>query len=748
MNLSATGAGMILGTAGYMSPEQARGKSVDRRADNWAFGVVVFEMLSGRSVFESETVTDTLVRVLEREPEWQQLPRETPATLRKLLQRCLTKNARDRLQAIGDARTTLQELISEPAAQETKPEAVAYPLWKKLLPWAVAPIFLAAGLLLRQPAAPTDRAVSQFEYVLPNARILLHAYRHAVELSPDGKRIAFVAATSGDANSRQIFVKNMDQWDPIPIPGTELAHNITFSPDGQWLGFQQGRQIKKVPLAGGTPTLLLANVGPNPDPGFGPPGISWGKNGTIVFANELGSGLIAIPDSGGEPAQLTQLDAEANEVSHRLPHFLPDGSAVLFTVLRYTTIAPDWERAQVWAWSLKSGERKLLIENALDARYTGNGSLIFARQGKLFAVRFDPNTLTVAGTPVPVVEGVTQALYGSAAITWTGAAQYDVSDNGTLIYAPGGIEPPLLSSLVWVDRTGNVSPLTGMKPMSRFAARISPDGKRVAFSELHVNKDIWVFDTVRETEDRTTYEGQNAFPIWAPDGSRMAFRSDRSAPLRIYLRNEQNSRDVVALTPGPLDIPSSWTADGKELAFTRGYSYTGGNTDIFVISVDQPNNARPVVNTNADERFPEFSPDGKWLAYTSNETGQFELYVQPYPGPGKRVTITSDGAVEPAWSKNSSELFYRRGQRMMSVRFKVSGTEFVPEKPVQLFQQPSLGGGTTVRATYDVGPDGRFLFNQPIPEPAGERNRIVFPSTLRVVLNWSQEVQRLLAERK
>jgi WD40-like Beta Propeller Repeat len=332
------------------------------------------------------------------------------------------------------------------------------------------------------------------------------------ELSPDGRRIAFVSRA--DNGPRRIYVRSLDRWDAVAIPGTEGAHNPIFSPDGQWIAFQQARQIRKVPFAGGTPVVLVERLN-NAGPDWGPPGMTWGRNGAIVFSHGLGVALSMVREAGGEPEEITTLDAAANESSHRLPHFLPDGSAVLFTVLRYTNVSPDWTRAQVWVKSLKTGERKLLIENALDAQYAGNGILVFARQTKLFAVRFDPATLSVSGTPVQVLDGVTHALYGSAGITWTGAAQFSIA-NGTLLYAPGS-----------------------------------------------------------------------------------------------------------------------------------------------------------------------------------------------------------------------------------SVRFKIAGAEFVPEKPVMLFRQPLLVGGTSVRPTYDVAPDGRFLFNLPIPETGDERNRRIFPSTLRLVQNWTEDIQRL-----
>jgi serine/threonine-protein kinase len=726
-----------------MAPEQARGKNVDKRADIWAFGVLLFEMLSARGAFEGETITDTLAKILEREPDWQQLPPGTPKPLRKLIQRCLIKNPKDRLQAIGDARTMLEEILENPPAEAELSEAT-YPRWKKLAPWLAAPAFLALGLLLRPSAPAPDRVTAQFVQPLPANHVLAHNYRHGLDISSDGRRIAFVATVPNSGGPPRIFVRSLDQPEAQPINGTEQALNVVFSPDGQSLGFQQGQQLKKVSLSGGAPVVLAENLAIPNGPNWGPPGISWGSNGTIVFPRLLGSALSVIPDTGGEPKDFTKLDAAANEASHRLPHFLPDGSAVLFTVLRYTTVTPDWKRAQVWVKSLKTGEQKLLIEDAIDARYV-DGSLIFGRQGKLYAVAFDPSSLSVTGSPVQVIDGVTHALQGGAAVTWSGAAQFSVSNDGSLLYAPGSIEPPNISSLVWVDRTGKVTPVEGMKPMFRFGARVSPDGKRIASSELYVNKDIWIFDPARGIEDRATYEGQNAFPIWSPDGSRMAFRSDRASPLQIYLTSA-NSREAKLLTQGPFDVPSTWSADGKELVFTRGFNVSGGNTDIYAIAVDEPNKEpRPVVATMADERFPEISPDGKWLAYVSNETGRAELYVQSYPESGRRVTITSEGAQEAAWSRNSPELFYRIGNRMMSVRFKVNGADFVPEKPVMLFQQGSLGGGTTVRATFDVAPDGRFLLNQTVPEQGDERARKISPSYLRFVINWTQDTRRLLS---
>jgi serine/threonine-protein kinase len=758
LSLAMTQQGLVLGTAGYMSPEQASGQATDQRADVWSFGVVLYEMLTGLPAFSGESVPHILADVLRAEPDWGRLPKPMHPRLKLLLERCLVKKPRNRLHSIADARIEIEAVRSDPGSVTLENAAATRTgAWSKVMPWAVVPLAAAAAWLLK-PELRQELAVSQFEELLPDDQLVAHNNRHGVALSADGRRIAFVANARADAqlataffaspDSRRLYVRNLDQREAVVIAGSERGLNPFFSPDGQWLGFRQDQQIKKVALAGGTPQVLIEDLNVAAGADWSLPGISWGRNGMIVFANNLGTGLSAIRDVGGDVEEFTSLDADAHEVSHRLPHFLPDGNSVLFTVLRYNTVTPDWSRAQVWVKSFETGERKLLLDDALDARYAGDGVLVFARQARLYAVSFDPEALAVTGEPVPVLEGVVHSLYGTGAIAWSGAAQFDVSEDGSLLYAPGSIEAPQLSSIAWVDRQGNLSPVTGMRPMARFAARLSPDGKYIGSSELHVNKDIWIFDPARGIEERATDQGQNAFPLWSPDGAQMAFRSDRAGPLRIYLSSSPGSRELRELTLGPFDVPAAWTPDGRELVFTRGFSSLGGNTDIYVVSIDDSTNPRPLLQTPADERFPELSPDGRWLAYSSDETGRPELYVQPYDRPGRRVIITNNGAQDPAWSKSSDELFYREGQSMMSVRFTVTDDEFVPERPVMLFQRPFwLGAGTSVRATYDVGPDGRFLVNQPIADVAAERTRRFFPDHLRFVSNWTEEVHGLLAPR-
>ena len=729
MTIGGTRMGMILGTAGYMAPEQARGKPVDRRADIWAFGVVLFEILSGQQAFGGETISDSIAKVLEREPDWSQLPAATPAALRKLLQRCLTKNVRDRLQAIGDARTTMQEVLVDPAPTV---EATAIPAsrWKALLPWAAAPVFLAAGWLLKPTPPAPQRQAAHFEVPLPAGQLLVHRFRHAAEISPDGTRIVFVG--QAESGPSLLYLKFVNQWEATPIPGTEGAKNPAFSPDGQSVAYvlnpHARAEIKKVSLAGGVPvSLASANV---------VMGLTWGRDGNIVFA-ESSKGLSVIRDGGGEPKPFTELDAAAHEVSHRLPHFLPDGSAVLFTVLRYKGTTPNWSQAQIWVKSVKPGERKLLLENGVDARYAGHGQLVFARMGKLFEVAFDPVSLSVTGAPVTALDGVVHSLVEAESTLTTGAAQFSVSDDGSLVYAPGAVEPRAPSELVWVTRTGTVTPVE-IKPLAQLTARISPDGTRLLLNEYSINADLWTYDLVRGGQIKHTSEGQNAFGIWSPDGSRIAFRSDRSGPGGIYVKSA-NSPEVTMLTSGALDTPSSWKAENQEIAFVRA-DLASSQNDIYVLSVDQPKSERPVVATRFDEIDPQFSPNGLWLAYCSNESGRREVYVRPYSGAGDPVLISTEGGCEPAWSHDGTEVFYRFGQDMMSVRVTEAGARLTPARPVRLF----TGGYATATNSrgYDVAKDGRFLMRRVIAEGLAERNRRLHPPTLRMILNWTRGLEQ------
>jgi eukaryotic-like serine/threonine-protein kinase len=730
--------GMIFGSAGYMAPEQARGKIPDRRADIWAFGAVLYEMLSGRRAFPGETISDSLVKILEKDPDWQQLPAQTPIALRRLLRSCLKKNLRERLQSIGDARNTLQELLADPLAFVVNNEVQTTPAWKRVLPWILVPLAFVVGFLFRPSPKPASSASERLEISLPAGENLAHNYREGVAISHDGKRVAFVAkpGLTGDPQKARIYIRAIDQWDAVPVPGTEGGFNPFFSSDDQWLGFvsrsAQKTQILKAPLSGGGSPVVVGETNPLVF------GITWGADGPFVYSDQLNGGLKILSNPGAPPTDFTQLDTAANQVSHRLPHFLPDGSAVLYTVLRFKYVTPDWSKAQIWVKSLKTGDQKLLIEDGTDAQYVGDGWIVFARLGKLFAIAFDEKSLSVQGQPIQVLDGITHATYEVGATSTTGAAQFSVSDDGTLVYVEGGIEPPVLSSLVWADRSGKTS-LVGTPARAHLSARVSPDGKQIVFNEYYQNADLWVYDLTRGVLTRETFGGQNAFPIWTPDGNAITFRSDRTGPTAIY-QKKLSSDEIVQLTSGPNDTPSAWSPDGRDLAFIRpraGGNGTNNVSNIFILSAGK-SIAQPLQDSQFDQMHPDFSPNGKWIAYDSTESTPKQVYVQGYPDGGERVQISTDGGTDPAFSRDGKELFYIKGSSMMSVHYREAGGHFVPEKPVVLFD--GMLSRTNSRG-YDVAPDGRFLFPKAENEQSEERLKRIFPSTIRIILNWRDELR-------
>jgi serine/threonine-protein kinase len=584
------------------------------------------------------------------------------------------------------------------------------------------------------------------EIPMPAGQVLTHEMRHGVTVSPDGTRIAFVSGPlSGGRGLPRLYVRALDQWDAKPVPESERALSPFFSPDGRSLGFlvpvAAGFHMKRASLSGEAPIVLTEKA-----ERFG---ATWGSNGRIVFAG-LSGGLKWIPDVGGDMQELTQLDTANHEISHRFPHFLPDASAVLFTILKYRVIQPDWRGAQIGAYSFQTGQRKLVIEDATDARYVSGGYLVFAREGKLFVVRFDPSTLSTVGPPMPVLDGVTHSLYGSNSFTQTGAAQFAVSETGALVYAPGAIDPPFERVLVWVDRKSKALTPLGVKSMSHHTARVSRDGKHVLFNEYHLGTDLWTYEIARGTLTRQTDGGQNGYAIWSPDGTRFAFRSSRSGPAALHVKEIATGK-ITQLTSSPNDTPTSWTPDGKHLALVRvGASATATTSDIYVLSVDDPGDAKPIVNSRFNENYPEFHPEGGWLVYCSDESGASEVYVRRFPGGGAPIRISTYGGAEPAWSPDGTEIFYRTGPGlrpiMMAVRVKIVGDDLIPEPPVKLFEgdfNNALGA-----RSYDVAPDGRFLMVKlPTPEQTEERQRKILPPTLHYVVNWTTELARRMPAR-
>jgi Tol biopolymer transport system component len=705
--------GRILGTPAYMSPEQARGKPVDKRTDIWGFGCLLYELLTGRPIFRGETLSDTLAAVLGQEPHWRALPAETPAKVSDLLRRCLQKDPRERLHDIADARIEIEETLTASATvvpiASTTGRASG---WRHRIPWAIAfvigAVLVTTAVWFFHRTPPTaQQPVSRFAITLPAGQQLAGLDDGpAVALSPDGTHLAYVVQQGG---SQQLYLRSLDGFEAKPVPNTEGAVNPFFSPDGQWLGFIAGGKLKKVSINGGAAlTLEDAETA----------GLSWNSHGMVAFTHSQNSGLLLVSDAGGTSQPLTRL--EKGEVAHRWPEFLPDGKEVLFAV---GTSVSNWTNAQVAVQSVGTGKRRNLIQGGMQPRYAPSGHLVYAQGGRLMAVPFDPQRLEVTGAAVPVVDGVLQSPY-------YGDAQYSLSTTGSLVYVPAALQATQ-RTLVWVSRNGAEQPLAAPARPYRNPA-LSPDGLRVAV-QIGLEPQLWLYDFSRETLNPFTFGRNGATAVWTPDGKRIAFLSYKDGPPNLFWQLANGSGGLERLTTSERSqIPRSWSPDGQLLAFTQEGVTTG--LDIWVLRLGD-RKAQPFLQTPANESVPQFSPDGHWLAYVSDESGRPEIYVQPYPGPGGKYQISTEGGKEPVWNRNGRELFYRSGDKMMAVEI-ATHPNFVAGKPRMLFEGPYLATPQT-SPYYDVAPDGRRFL---MLKPTGQAQTA--PTQINVVLNWFEELKR------
>ncbi|MGD0957207.1 MAG: protein kinase [Candidatus Acidiferrales bacterium] len=711
----ATQAGVLLGTAAYMSPEQAKGKAVDRRADIWAFGCVLYEMLTGQMAFRGETVTDTLAAVIKEEPDWSQLPAATPIRVRVLLRRCLQKDLKQRLQAIGDARISLDEVLAgAPDPSLAGAARISASFWRRALVLSLGALLLglAVATLVTWNLKPTPpQPVTRTVITLPPGQQLAGLeIGPAVVISPDGTHLAYVATQGG---TQQLYLRPMDSLEAKPVSGTEGALSPFFSPDGQSLGFFAGGKLKKVSVSGGA-ALTLGDAAD-------PRGASWGSQGTIVFAPSATGALQKVSDGGGIPQPLTRL--EKGEVGHRFPEFVPGGKAVVFVS---GTSSGNWTDAQVVVQSVVTGERRDVIQGGTQPGYAPSGYLVYVRGGNLMAVPFDSRRLELTGAAVPVVEGIRE-------VPLTGAAQYSVSLTGSLAYIPGGAQATQ-NKLVWVSRDGAEQSLAAPVRAYRFP-RLSPNGQRVA---VNTDGQLWLYDLSRGTLSRFTFEGNdlNTIALWTPDGMRIAFNSNKEGPQHLFWQLVNGTGGAERLTIDEYNkFPSSFSPDGQLLAYTEVNPTTG--SDIWVLRLGD-RKAQPFLQTAFNESAPRFSPDGRWLAYVSDESGRYEVYVQPYPGPGGKWQISTEGGTEPVWNRNGRELFYRNGNKMMAVDVTAQPS-FSAGKPRVLFEGQYSASGPSL-PSYDVSADGqRFLMLKP-SEQAGAA-----PTQINVVLNWFEELKRRVA---
>ena len=716
--------GTVLGTAPYMSPEQARGQEADRRGDIWAFGCVLYEMLAGKRAFEGATFSETVAAVLDREPDWKALPPETPPGELRLMKRCLQKEKDKRLHDIADARLELEETLAAPApasSEETASAVIAHgprTSWRGLVGsrsfwFIVGGLLVGAGVWVLGTSRPlAERPVVRLAIPLPSPDTVDVGTAHAVAISPDGRELAYVAARAGRS---QIYLRALERLETKPIPGTEGGDVPFFSPDGLWLGFfvESERKLKKVPLSGGAPTTVC-------DAGF-PRGASWGSDGTIVFTRDGSSGLVRVSAEGGTPEVFTTLDAGRHESSHRFPEVLPDGQAVVYTVK--TDETQPWEDARIEAFSVRTRQRYLLIRGGTSASYAA-GHLIYQRAGALWAAPFDPVRLEVAGPSVLVLEGVSSS--GES-----GSSDFGVSRDGSLVYVPGKLRGTD-RRLVRVNRAGKSRPLVDSR--REFSSlSLSPDGRRLALTIEAANDQIWVYDLERSTLSPQTLRGNNNEVIWTPDGRRLTFSSTQGgASMNVVWQPADGSGPAERLTTSAnWQNPQAWSPDGKTFVLLD-YGIT---TKLWILQLEGDRKPRPLLNGLYNESHARLSPNGRWLAYVSDESGREEVYVVPFPGSGGRWPISTDGGSEPVWARNGLELFYRSGERMMAVTVTTAAT-FGASKPELLFEAKV----PYALRTYDVTPEGEFLMIEP-----GESDTP--PTQINVVLNWLQEVTQRVAAR-
>ena len=712
LTAAATQMGVIMGTAAYMSPEQARGQTVDRRADVWAFGVVLYEMVTGERTFEGATVSHVMASVLKTEPDWAALPDDTPSPITRLLRRCLEKERKQRIPDIGMARIEIDEAATTPVPALSQASRVGRPrVWQRPIPALVAAVSVVAigGLgvwSLTQDGDTQLLPVDRFTIVVPEG--VATNYGAGLALSPDGRELVF-GANPGSQQQR-LYRRSLGQSEVTPIPATDLPDHPFFAPDGQWIGFTTGggSNLVKLAIAGGPQTTLCANCSPL-DP-------SWGPDGTVVFS-KLGSGLWRVSAAGGEPEQITNVDADQRDVAHRHPQLLLGGDVVLFTVWSGSV-----QTSEIAVQRLDTGEQRTLV-GGTDPRVLPSGHLVFARENSLWAARFNLDRLKLIGAPVPVLDDL-----------WVrqenGQALYTVSATGLLAHVPGSSEAR--RRLVWVDREDRPSPLIDTEEDYQLP-RLSPDGTRVAVNIGGDDGEIWVCEIERATCSRLTVETGN-YPLWTPDGSKVTFNSLREGiTLDLYWKAADGGGEVERLLQRErAQYPISWSPDGQTLAFSE-LSPTGGGLDNWIL----PLGGDPVelTVTAFDERSPSFSPTGDWLAYRSNESGQMELYVRSYPGAGGRQRVSTEGGEEPVWSRDGRELFYRNGTELMVVSVEAGASGLRLGTPRSLFRGYDVQAAGT--QNYDVSSDGQLFVMV-------QSDETLTPSQINITLNWFDELQRLV----
>jgi serine/threonine protein kinase/Tol biopolymer transport system component len=699
--------GVILGTAAYMSPEQARGKTADRRADIWAFGCLLYEMLTGKRLFAGETVSDTLAAVLRKDPDWDVLPAGLDPAVFLLLRRCLERKPADRLQHIGDARILLDEKLASDDSSATTTGRSRIPVLV-LAGLLVVSVALNLTNFLKNDGAATTADGPQVQHLAaslapraPLARARAHPLgigRPTLSISPDGASLVYVAEVDGQT---QLQKKRFDAALAEKIPGTEGAFHPVFSPNGDWIAFFTADKLRKVLFAGSEPVTLCEVRNPF--------SLTWESESSLLVAALEGGEIRRVDAGSGSNTKLHEVDSIQN--LSRLP-------GTHNVLVHQSTLGINPDSWSVGSLDLVEGSYQSIIEGGFSPRYVPTGHLVYVRGGNLMGVAFDPVKLETRGRPVPVVAGLR--------IARRSQPTYDFSDNGTLVYVSG--PPATLSHLVWADRLGGITKLP-LPPQFYGDFQISPDGRHVAAMVGGDRDDIWIFEMERGTRRKLNTDGDAVHPIWSPDGKYLAFGSRRGESFQTYIRPVDGSEPARPIgVEGVLGSPYAWITE-NEIVLT-------GDGDINVVDIVQKT-VTPAAVTDAQEWGPHFSPNGRWMAYTSDESGQYEVYVKPYPELSGAWAISINGGEEPIWSRDGKSLYYRNGDTWLEVPISFD-PNFSMGTPRVALEGPYIN---VPGRSYDLSADGsKFLVI--LDEGTEEFSRHV-----EVVLNWFDELERLVPTR-
>ncbi len=703
--------GLVVGTIQYMPPEQLEGKQVDGRADIFALGTILYEMLTGRRAFEGSSPASAAAAVLTSEPQPIAAPgRELPADLEWVVRACLQKDVESRWQSAADLKLQLQRIVERPPASAI----AARPRARRITAmWAatVVVVALAAAVIGSRVARRTsDAAREPVRFSIDLSKTPLSLGQNvlpALALSPDGRRLIYAVQEAG---ATRLYDRPLDAFASRPLPGTERGGHPFFSPDGTTVGFFADAKLKTLSLADGS-TRVVASV-----PALR--GASWASPDEIVLSPSATSGLSRVAATGGTLEVLTEPKLDAGDVSHRWPDILPGGD-VLYTA---RPSGQTFDQAEITVLVRRTGERRSLLRGYV-ARFVPTGHLVFIRAGTLHAVRFDPSTIRMVGSPVPIVQGV-------AAAADSGVAHFAVSKAGVLAYVPGATADA--RTLVWVDRQGHETAVPGFPRQSYQTPTLSPDGRQLAVTVLGSTHDVWVGDLTRATLTRLTVEGDNHVATWTPDGGRVVLNAQRSSKYTVYAIAPGGGPEERLVTGPDEAYAGSWSADGRTLALS--VVSAANQQDVWLLRRDRGGLAAPLLQTAFDERDPAISPDGRWLAYSSNQTGRYEVYMRPLDPSGGTEQVSNAGGTQPVWRRDGRELFYRNGDEMVAVGLTVTPSSVAATIPHVLFRGNYAPGFTQYQRTYDVTPDGsRLLMVRSEQPPLTE---------IRVVLDWFSELRR------